>query len=259
MIVIIQFTKSSTHRIVCQGYKDKRMPRYPTKKRNMRSKPYGTRSTRRSTGVTSIARTLGPRNHLYGFPRSLKTKLRYVENLAFNSASGATDSNVYRANSLFDPNETGVGHQPMTFDQYAAVYGRYTVTKSVMKVTFNANTELAGTSVFQIGIVGQKTGSISANNFTNCEQSHAVWGQLNGRNGNAGQKTLQLEYTPESCLYSSNKESDVGALTSTNPNNTYKYVIWCSDINGVGTTVLYANVEIIYDVVFSDNIFITSS
>ena len=32
-----------------------------------------------------------------------------------------------RMNSLFDPDQTGTGHQPYYFDQFAALYNRYTV------------------------------------------------------------------------------------------------------------------------------------
>jgi hypothetical protein len=38
-------------------------------------------------------------------------------------------SYIWRLNSLFDPDYSGTGHQPLGFDQWAAFYGSYTVTK----------------------------------------------------------------------------------------------------------------------------------
>ena len=40
-------------------------------------------------------------------------------------------------NSLFDPDQTGTGHQPYYFDQFAALYNRYTVLGSKLTAEFS--------------------------------------------------------------------------------------------------------------------------
>jgi hypothetical protein len=43
---------------------------------------------------------------------------------------------VFRGNSLYDPDYTGTGHQPLLYDQYAAQYGKYRVTATRITVDF---------------------------------------------------------------------------------------------------------------------------
>jgi len=69
-------------------------------------------------------------------PKQLFNTVRYVDWFTFNFTSGL-GTYVFSANSLFDPNTTGTGHQPLVFDQLAALYNHYTVLKSRLKATFN--------------------------------------------------------------------------------------------------------------------------
>lgn len=216
-------------------------------------------SRARSSKPTSITRTFTPFNGRSGFPTTLRTKLRYHEDIGFSSVSGAVSGNVMRANSLFDPNETGVGHQPLYFDQFSAVYNRYQVYAATITVVFSPVTETAATSDWLVGIVGQSTNTVGAVPSTLCEQGHAKWAVINGRNGGPNQKTLTLTYTPESCLALTNKDTDVGALISANPDQSYKFLVWCADMQASGTTSLIGSVDITYDVVFSDRITVAAS
>lgn len=42
---------------------------------------------------------------------------------------------IYMANSCYDPDYSGTGHQPMGFDQWMAIYSRYRVHASYIKIT----------------------------------------------------------------------------------------------------------------------------
>jgi len=76
---------------------------------------------------------------VFGFPDRYECSLKYVEEVTF-SGTGTTTNQVMRLNSLFDPNFTGVGHQPKYFDQLAAVYGTYIVLSTDFNVKLsNAN------------------------------------------------------------------------------------------------------------------------
>lgn len=68
------------------------------------------------------------------FPKNRIVKLRYVENVTLDPGAVAFAEFAYRANSIFDPNLTGGGHQPMGRDQWATFYRRYTVIGSKIQV-----------------------------------------------------------------------------------------------------------------------------
>jgi len=68
-----------------------------------------------------------------GFADTLFVQLNYVESLNLSNGSPRIQY-TFRGNSLFDPDYTGTGHQPMYFDQYAAIYQRYRVLGSSIRV-----------------------------------------------------------------------------------------------------------------------------
>lgn len=75
-----------------------------------------------------------PRNKL-AFPQAIRTKLRYVERLAFEMQSATAPSSYqFRANNLYDPNYGAGGHQPRGFDQFMAQYGEYTVHGATISI-----------------------------------------------------------------------------------------------------------------------------
>lgn len=62
-------------------------------------------------------------------PDMVFVQLSYIEKLQYqpSGANSYNSRNVWRSNSVFDPNFTGVGTQPRYLDQYAALYNSYQV------------------------------------------------------------------------------------------------------------------------------------
>lgn len=79
----------------------------------------------------AITRFVQPQS---GFPDRVLTKLRYVQTVTLGNGSYTVASHTFRCNSLFDPDYSGTGHQPMYFDQYAALYQYYDVKKAKIHV-----------------------------------------------------------------------------------------------------------------------------
>lgn len=81
-------------------------------------------------------------------PLTLITSKRTVQfpypygNLLSEAAPGAGFVWSYRMNSLFDPDFTGIGLQPLGFDQFSALYGRYAVVSASFEVSFSNTTSL---------------------------------------------------------------------------------------------------------------------
>lgn len=73
-------------------------------------------------------------------PRRYLTKLRYAENgLSVNPGGGLVAEYIFRANDCFDPNQSGVGHQPRGFDQLMPLYNHFTVLGS--RITIHVSNE----------------------------------------------------------------------------------------------------------------------
>lgn len=71
------------------------------------------------------------------FPNAKLVRHRYCENVTIGAgAAGALVNYIFGANDMYDPNNTGVGHQPMFRDEMAAKYTKYTVIASFIKVSF---------------------------------------------------------------------------------------------------------------------------
>lgn len=77
------------------------------------------RNYRRGQRTTTVNRGLRP------FASRYITKMKYSETFTLNLGNSYTQ--IMNLNSLFDPNSTGVGHQPYGFDQLATIYNRYRV------------------------------------------------------------------------------------------------------------------------------------
>lgn len=73
------------------------------------------------------------------FPRSAVVKHKYCcRGFLAPTATAGTKTVLFRANSLFDPEyATGATqHQPLLFDQMAALYDHYSVTSATISITF---------------------------------------------------------------------------------------------------------------------------
>lgn len=72
------------------------------------------------------------------FPGTRRVLLKYAYFGNLTSTAGATDSNLFRVNSIYDPDQSGLGNQPRYYDQLlgATLYRKYRVDKLGYRVTF---------------------------------------------------------------------------------------------------------------------------
>ncbi len=69
------------------------------------------------------------------FPRTMRAVLRYSQNVNLDATSGIPVHHLFRAGSIFDPDYTGVGHQPYGHDTYQQIFNHYRVIKSICRIT----------------------------------------------------------------------------------------------------------------------------
>jgi hypothetical protein len=108
-------------------------------------------------------------SNVYGFPDKLLVKLRYHEGNSIGSVTGGINTYKFRLNSLFDPNYTGTGHQPMYRDTYASIYNHYSVVSTRATVRFVNNSA----SPFWVGAVIDDDSAASGGIDPIIEQNHS--------------------------------------------------------------------------------------
>lgn len=91
-----------------------------------------------SSGETAVALSFAPI-----FPVRKRVRLTYATSFNVTGTTGAAGAQVFSVNGLFDPDITGVGHQPMGFDQMMLYYEHYIGIRTKLSVwAVNLNTTL---------------------------------------------------------------------------------------------------------------------
>lgn len=147
------------------------------KKSNRRYKRrrFGKRRGRSNAVIRSAPGMLG---------KTFAKKFRYCDQINIDAGISTPTVHTFRVNSLFDPDLTGVGHQPIATDQLLGVfYNHATVISAKLSVTFIT----LGTSnpcVVGIEVSNSATPTTTLNDIY--EQGKTVYKVLTGQG--AGQK-----------------------------------------------------------------------
>lgn len=107
-----------------------------------------------------------------GFPKILKMTHRYFQTVRIVSSTGVPAFQRFRANGMYDPDQTGVGHQPLYYDQISALYNHWKVIGAKISVTFIPT---ASTTVPQhVGIIADDdtTSSLDINTLNEQTDTH---------------------------------------------------------------------------------------
>jgi hypothetical protein len=98
-----------------------------------------------------------------GFPYSLRTQLTYVTSVQLTISGTACGVRSFAANGLYDPDITGVGHQPLGFDTFASVYLDYLVTGSQLSVIGLSPSDLTNGAPSAVGVLLSNSPTLAYN------------------------------------------------------------------------------------------------
>lgn len=179
---------------------------------------YGRFPTSRGNFVVSMPRNLP-------LPKTFKTMFRYCEkNVAVNpAAGGAVGSYIFSANGLYDPNISGVGHQPLGFDQFMLMYEHATVIGSKIELHwFNPNADL---SIVGCYLDNDTTVSVDAEQII--ENAKGTYAYLSDDNGTSkNQCVMRLGCNPPKFLGLSKGEAALRNSNGSNPSEQVYFVLW---------------------------------
>lgn len=177
--------------------------------------------------------------------------LQYKEDTIPFSASPAPAAQVYRANSCFDPNLTGTGHQPDFFDQYSAFYGEYLVTHCEAELTIVNNSSTVSAN-YVVSFSDQNDSSKSVEALA--EDKYSISGAVGPSTG-LGVKKLRLPIMPMTRLMGQrglNSDPFQYAPISASPTDVGYLIFKASAADGVSNINVYVNFRIRFTVIFKE-------
>lgn len=177
-------------------------------------------------------------------------RLFYNTVIAYAPAAGTVATNVFRMNSVYDPDLTGTGASASGYGQLSALYGRYRVLSAkatIEIVNLSTATPLTVFAVVNpVTTVGINIAQILAQRF--------VWttGLATVNGTGAVKHTLSAPISKVYGVPNSQvrTEDDFAAITGTNPNNGV-YLHVGGYANGGSAGNFNAHIRIEYDVIWS--------
>lgn len=216
------------------------------------------RSTFKRKRVNEFRVPRGIQTTRAGMPKQLRMKHNYTDNVTISATTGVLQSFLIRCNGMFDPNATGVGHQPMYFDQLSAMYNHFTVLKS--KITLQVS--LLSTSAAEIGVCGiyiEDDSSVVATSFVIAnEQETSVFGQVNNQ---FNQPTRFTKTWDAVQAFGPNPlaNDNLQGSASADPTEQQTFVCYFQDANSAATLTGFGLITVEYDVIWDELKNVTSS
>lgn len=184
-------------------------------------------------------------------PLQLKNTLKYVGSGGLTMSSGFGKL-LFIANSLYSPENSG-GHQPLYFDQLAALYDHYTVLKCRIKATVVPNTNFSMiASLYQDDDTSTKTDAVGALEMPGA-QGFAINPSV------ARPPPMYLEWDAAKVFGPNPQAQDsLQGTATTSPSELSYFVLSIYDSSG-GSGVIFYMVEMEFDVVWDELKTVTSS
>lgn len=222
-------------------HKRKMAARRPYKRpaRPYRRRRYPVRRKYRSMGVPT------------GLPTQRLCKLVYVNNTESTSNLGSINFIKYRANSIFDPDYSGVGHQPFGYDQWSILYNHYVVLGS--KITVKViNSIPNGTSPSYMGCYLSDDTSIPYTEAYQLMEAGKGTYRLNNP-GNNRPITFGSRFSAKKYfnVVDVKDNSRLGASVVADPLEGAIYNVWFQTGNG-STSTIYLSIRLEFIVSFSE-------
>lgn len=198
-----------------------------------------------------------------GIPRGILPNTRLVKHTYFEpdcslnpTTGGQPATHIFSANGLFDPDYTGVGHQPLAFDEMTTLYNHYTVVG--VKLTYTFTTQSASYAHIVAAKLSTDTTPVaSVENLV--ENGKCRWRQIPPTN--PSQKSITIRFNPNKFLGISKpmSEDDLKGTAGSNPTKQCYVHLFCGPNQAVDSYGVRGGVKIEYSTVWSSPKLMTES
>lgn len=183
-----------------------------------------------------------------GFPSAMVANLRYVTTVPLAISAGSIAKYVFRCNSIFDPDLTSTGHQPLYRDTFAAIYDQYAVIACDINVKFINPT----TSSVVCGIVVEDDSTSSTTVDTLCEQATGQHTIMPPQTGSLTSHSFNYAWDCKKVLHIDPYASETYKTpVASNPTEESDLVVWASVFDS-STVTLFAHVTLVYKTLFTE-------
>jgi len=206
------------------------------------------------------------------FPKSLTLKLVYHDHINVTVALGL-GTYTFRGNSIYDPDETGTGHQPMGIDKFNDVYDSYYVRASGITITAYTNKTLTNGVEWPAFFVApmDTSGTLIPSDATASnlkENNIAKWTHLPLANSGTSKTSAKITHYATTASVLGDADTDAsdyqGLIGNTgsgsNPSQQWYWNITLQDPQvGVATYGLFMDVKLVYYVTLSERVLMAQS
>lgn len=216
-----------------------------------------THKQKKRRGGSSAKRSAG------GFPDKQRVTLVYMDHITRAGAATIGSDYVYSGNGCFDPDITGTGLQPVNFDDWSAIYGRYRVYGSSISVYLTTPGSATGTGqmMFCLAPRHTTTGVTSIFNWLSASSQmyakHVLFSSASSSSRGTNCHLSSSISTKTILGYKTSAIDDddtLQALTSANPTHQFYWHLMLGMTDQTSTGTCYMTVRIEYDVEFFDRL-----
>lgn len=184
-------------------------------------------------------------------PKSTHIKLEYQGEWVSTGNTATTYTTLFRANSLFDPDYSFGGQQPMGFDEWSAFYSTYKVIAS--KITIEAVNNI-GSTIPTCSMVVYPSNSATTGTSTRMEATPGAKIRIVGMGSGKHESVSLVHYATTDRVFAGaiRDTSTLCAATGADPSKVWWWILqFCSSQSGQNVQLRYkANIQ--YTVIFSD-------
>lgn len=218
---------------------------YKRRRLSRRRKGFGRRTIPRGMGSSQVVR------------------MRYVEYFSLDPGVGTPANYVFSATNIYDPNYTGVGHQPMGHDQYVPFFNHYTVLGAKIAVHGNVYNDTVGSSCWLTCKLNSTTLPAATSIDQYIEQRGAAYTFLTTKGGSHSYGKVKATYSPKKffSLKNPQDEHDLrGLLGASAPAENAYFIVTVGASNpGDDATAINCRAIIDYTVLLSERKALSSS
>lgn len=186
-------------------------------------------------------------------PNRMLVPLRYVQTISLDPGSGTPAGHVFRANSIHDPDYTGVGHQPLGHDIFEQLYRHYIVQKSKISCTFLSSSSdgALGPAIVSIGLRDDNV--LQTDMDLVREQANTTYSVIGGASSGMIPVTLHNSYKVSEFFSRNPTDDQLGASFGSNPTEGSWYHVQAIAANQSSDTVaLSVQVSMSFEVLLGE-------